>query len=154
MLFRKFTFFWCCLILLVFAGCQTTPKPVDFLNPVSLKERQIQTRIYPSDDEVHILKVCADLLLDNAFQIKEVESRLGWIDANKFKVAQNPNFSAFVFVSVVTRPVHGRPGAIAVRVIFNQAAMGQGISAVKDPAIYQEFFSRLSKALFLEALQI
>lgn len=152
--FRKFTLLWGFLVLLVFAGCQTVPKPEGFFHPVSLEERQMQTRIYPSNDEVHILKVCSDLLLDNAFQIKEAESRLGWVDASKFKVVQILNFSAFVYVSVVTRPVQGRSGAIAVRVIFHQVKPGQGIITVKDPAIYQEFFAQLSKALFLEAQQI
>lgn len=153
-LFREFTLLWGCLVLLVFTGCLTAPKPGEFFHPVSLEERQMQTRIYPSNDEVHILKVCADLLMDNKFQIKDAESRLGWVDASKFKVFRNLHFSAFVYASVVTRPVQGRSGAIAVRVIFHQVKPGQGIFTVKDPAIYQEFFVRLSKALFLEAQQI
>jgi hypothetical protein len=114
----------------------------------------MQTRIYPTNDEIYILKACAELLLDNEFQVKEAESRLGWIDASKFKVVQNLNFYAFVNVSVVTLPVQGRSGAIAVRVIFYQVTPGQGISMVKELAIYQEFFVKLSKALFLEAQQI
>ena len=153
-LLRKFCVLYSCCVLLVIAGCKTVPKPEEFFHPVSLEERQMQTRIYPSNDEIYILKVCADVLLDNDFQVREAESRLGWVDASKFKVVQYLNFYAFVYVSVVTLPVQGRSGAIAVRVIFHQVKPGQGVLMVKDPAIYQEFFANLSKALFLEAQQI
>ena len=153
-LIRKFCILFSYGVLLVIVGCQTLPKPEEFFHPVSLKERQMQTRIYLSNDDVHILKVCTDLLLDNKFQIREAESRLGWIDASKLKVAHNLHFSASVYVSVVTRPVQGRSGAIAVRVIFHQVKPGQGVIMVKNLAIYQEFFADLSKALFLEAHQI
>ena len=146
-IFRKLKFVGGCWVLLVIAGCQTVPKYEQFFQPVSLKERSIQTRIYPTDDEVKILSACTDLLLDNGFRIKEIESRLGWIDASKIKQIQYVGpFGAHA--SVVTRHVRGRSGAIAVRVIFHHRGK------VKDPAIYQEFFLRLSQAIFLEAQQI
>jgi hypothetical protein len=147
-LLRKFCLLWGCCVLLVITGCQTAPKPEEFFYPVSLEDRQMQTRIYPSNDEIHILKACTDLLLDNDFQVREAESRLGWIDAAKFKAFQ------WILVDVVTRPVQGRSEAIAVRVTFQVIKFRQGIFRVKDPAIYQEFFAELSKTLFLEAQQI
>ena len=153
-LFRDFSVILSCFVLLGLAGCQTVPQPEEFFHPVSLADRQMQTRIYPTDDEIDILKTCAELLLDNEFQVKEAESRLGWVDASKFKVVQNLNFYAFINVSVVTLPVQGRSGAIAVRVIFYRGIPGQGISMIKELAIYQEFFTKLSKALFLEAQPI
>ena len=113
----------------------------------------MQIRIYPSKDEIYILKVCTDVLLDNNFQIREAESRLGWVDASKVKVVPNLTYVS-IHVSVVTLPVKGRSGATAVRVIFHHLKPGQGVVMVEDPAIYQEFFSNLSKALFLEAQQI
>lgn len=146
-LFRKFYSVWGCCVLLVIAGCQTLPKSEEFFQPVSLEERSIQTRIYPTDDEVKILSACADLLLDNGFQIKEVESRLGWIDASKIKQIQYVGLFG-AHASVVTRHVRGRSGAVAVRVIFHHRGK------VEDPVIYQEFFLKLSQAILLEAQQI
>ena len=135
-----------CFALLVIAGCQSVPKPDQFFQPVSLEERSIQTRIYATDDEVKILGACADLLLDNGFQIREVDSRLGWIVASKTKQIQN--VPHWILANVVTRQVRGGSEAVAVRVIFYQW------QKVDDPDSYQEFFSKLSKALFLEAQQI
>ena len=143
----KYNIIWGCCVLLAIAGCQTVPKYEEFFQLVSLEERSIQTRIYQTDDEIKILSACTDLLLDNGFRIKEVESRLGWIDASKIKHIQYVGLFR-AQASVVTRHIRGRSGAIAVRVIFHH----QG--KVEDPAIYQEFFLKLSQAIFLEAQQI
>ena len=93
------------------------------------------------------MNACADLLLDNGFRIRDVESRLGWIDASKMKVIQYQGFYG-AHASVVTRRVSGRPGAIAVRVIFHR------FEKVDDPAVYQEFFLKLSQAVFIEAQEL
>jgi hypothetical protein len=129
-------------------GCQTLPKPEDFFQPVSLQERTMQTRLFATDDEAKLLGACADLLLDNGFQIKEAESRLGWINAYKVKRLHSQAMPRWVSATVVARQVRIPPGTVAVRVIFRTGAM------VKDPAVYQEFFLKLSQAVFIEAQQI
>lgn len=133
-------------VLLVVVGCQSTPRPEDFFHPVSLEQRQIQSRVFDIGDEVRVLTACATVLQDNGFQVDEAESRLGLLVSSKERVI-NRTFNR-VEVSVVTHLVQGRSGVISVRVTFHR----QGV--VNDPVIYQEFFARLSKALFLEAQQI
>ena len=144
---RKYLLPISCCFLLAVTGCATQPKSEDFLQPVSLQERSIQTRIYPAADEIQILNACADLLLDNGFRIIEVESRLGWIEAVKMKAVSGAGFYG-ARASVVTYKVRGRADAVAVRVIFFFRRK------VEDPAIYQEFFLKLSQAVFIEAEQI
>ena len=151
-LLRKYVYLWGFAAVLVIAGCQSVPD--GFFQPVSLSERLKQTRVYRTDDEIKVLSACSELLLDNGFRIAEVESRLGWIDANKYRVR----------ASVVTRPLKGRSGAVAVRVIFHYREKppffpppdkgAQFWTRVDDAAIYYEFFSKLSKALYLEAQRI
>ena len=133
-------------VLLVVVGCQSTPRPEDFFHPVSLKQRQIQSRVFDIGDEVRVLMACATVLQDNGFQINEAESRLGLLTSSKVK-AIHGMFSS-VEASLVTHPVQGRSGAVVVRVTFHRRGV------INDPTIYQEFFARLSKALFLEEQQI
>jgi len=134
------------VVLLLVAGCQSAPRPEEFFRPVSLEQRQIQSRVFETGDEVEVLAVCAAVLQDNGFQIDEAESRLGLLVSSKEKVI-NGTLNV-VGVSIVTHPLKKRSGAVAVRVTFHR------VGVVDDPVIYQEFFYRLSKALFLEAHQI
>ena len=58
--------------------------------------------------------------------------------------------------SVVTRPVKG---GIVVRVTFQRIVINENnavskLESLKDPKQYQEFFSKLSKSLFLTANEI
>ena len=137
-----------CCALLMCGGCQTLSKPENFFQPESLQERTMQTRLFATDDEAKLLGACADLLLDNGFQIKEAESRLGWINAYKVKRVSSQAMPRWVSATVVTRQARVPSGIVAVRVIFWTGGK------VKDPAVYQEFFLNLSQAVFLEAQQI
>jgi hypothetical protein len=61
--------------------------------------------------------------------------------------------------SVVTRPIGEQKKYIAVRVTFQRIVwntQGQVTKAesIIDPAVYQEFFDKLSKAIFLEGQEI
>ena len=148
-----------CFMGLVVTGCQTASKPDNFLRPPSLNERIAQTRIYPTDDQIKILNASGDLLLANGFQITVVEGRMSWISAYKWK---RNAFRA----NIVIRNVQGRSGSVAVRVTFHYRQYKRPPfynlhskpipywSLVKDPSIYQEFFSQLSKAIYLEAQKL
>ena len=60
---------------------------------------------------------------------------------------------------VTTRPVGDSGSQVAVRVVFERIVFDtehrlKKIEALNDPKIYQSFFEKLSKALFLEAHDI
>jgi hypothetical protein len=161
-------------------GCQTIPKDALTLSPESLAERQMQTRKYETKDEAKILAACAGLLQDMGFNIDESETKLGLITASKMRSAENAGqIVAAVLVAaalsrgampavdekqkmracVVTRPTGEQEGYVAVRVTFQRIVWnthGQvtASESIIDPSVYQEFFDKLSKAIFLEGQEI
>ncbi len=164
--------------ILLITGCQTIPKDALTLSPEALAQRQIQTKKYETTDEAKILAACAGLLQDMGFNIDESETKLGVISASKMRSAVNAGqVTAAVIVAgllgtptsidkeqkmraaVVTRPVGEHGEYIAVRVTFQRIVWNtQGRVTVSesltDPKIYQEFFDKLSKSIFLEAQEI
>ena len=164
--------------ILFISGCQTIPKDALTLTPKSLEERQMQTRKYETKDEGKILSACAGLLQDMGFNLDESETELGLITSSKMRSAINAGQIAGAVVvallgggampvdkeqkmraSIVTRPIGESGEYMAVRVTFQRIIWntnGQVTTAqsIIDPAIYQEFFAKLSKAIFLEGHSI
>ena len=164
--------------VVLLTGCQTIPKDALTLSPESLKQRQIQTRKYETKDEAKILAACAGLLQDMGFNLDESETALGVIVASKMRSAVNAGqVTAAILVallgggampiddkqkmrsSIITRPVGENKEHIAVRVTFQRIVWNtQGQVTVReglaDAKIYQEFFDKLSKSIFLEAHEI
>jgi len=171
---------WLILFIIVsLTGCQTIPKDALTLSPESLAERQLQTRKYETKDEAKILAACAGLIQDMGFNIDECATALGLISSSKMRSAENAGqIVAAVLVAalggggampvdkeqkmracVVTRPTGEQESYVAVRVTFQRIVWNTRGQVTKsesiiDPAIYQEFFDKLSKAIFLEGQEI
>lgn len=168
-------------LALTLVGCQEPiPKAALQISPQTLEFRQLQTRKFETRDEIAILAAVAGLLQDTGFNIDETEKSLGVIVASKDRDAVETGqvlgailVAALIGVvpaidekqkmrcSVVTKP-HGDPGhetATSVRVTFQRIVWNtQGkiskVEKLDDPKMYQEFFEKLSKAVFLEAEHI
>lgn len=164
--------------IFLITGCKTIPKDALTLSPESLAERQMQTRKYETKEEGNILSACAGLLQDMGFNLDESEIKLGLITSSKMRSATNAGqVTAAIFVAllgggsmpidkeqkmracIVTRPTGEQGGYIAVRVTFQRIVWNTQGQVTKsesliDPAIYQEFFEKLSKAIFLEGQEI
>jgi hypothetical protein len=160
------------------AGCQTIPKDALTMTPQALEQRQIQTKKYETTDEAKILSASAALLQDMGYNLDESETKLGLISASKKRSAVNGGQVALaIFVaalgggvtptdkeqtmraSIVTRPVGEQKEYIAVRVTFQRTVINTQNQVTKseslnDPSIYQEFFDKLSKSIFLEAQEL
>ncbi|HOG82977.1 MAG TPA: hypothetical protein PK651_11400 [Smithellaceae bacterium] len=161
--------------ILIVTGCRSIPKDALSLSPESLAQRQIQTRKYETKDEAKILASCAGLLQDMGFNLDESETKLGVITASKTRSAVSAgNIAAAILLSalsrvpqptdkeqkmrasVITRPIGQNDEHIAVRVTFQRIVWNtQGevtkTESIDEPKIYQEFFDKLSKSIFLEA---
>jgi hypothetical protein len=150
------------------------------LTPQTMAKRQLQVRVFDTDDEAKVLAAIASVLQDIGFLIDESEVELGLIVGSKERSAIQPpevvaavaiNIAMQVLignspdigwderqtmrVSVVTTPVRETKGT-AVRVTFQRVVFtNKGDISKKEPLgspdIYQEFYAKLSKALFLRA---
>jgi ribosome biogenesis SPOUT family RNA methylase Rps3 len=164
--------------LLFLAGCAAvTPEADLILTPEMLAQRQLQTRRFETADEQKILKTCAALLQDTGFNIDESETKLGILTASKERDATDaaqwavfivgaflgvtipPDKDQIMKAFVTTRHVGESGRQVAVRVVFERVVFDtehrlKKIEALNDPKIYQSFFEKLSKALFLEAHDI
>lgn len=161
----------------ILAGCASIPKDILQLSPESLEKRQLQTRRFETQDEAKLLSASAALLQDLGFTINKSVTSLGVITASKDRSAveagqvvlavllsilaqQNVPYDETqkMRVSVVTQPLgDGKSTAVRVtfqRIVWNTHKQISKREQLNDPEIYQEFFSKLSKAVFLEAHQL
>ncbi len=157
-------------------GCQQRiPADALILSPQTLEQRQIQTRRFDTNDEAKVLSACAGLLQDTGFNLDKSETKLGLIVASKERSAVSAGQIATSVIlallvgvymptdrnqtmraSIVTSPAGESGKQIAVRVTFQRIVRDENGKITKreslvDPTMYQEFFEKLSKALFLEA---
>ena len=161
-------------------GCQSgVPPDALKLSPQSLQQRQEQTRKFVGTSETDILAASAGVLQDLGFNIDESETKLGVIVASKQRTARDSGqmigkmllgLTTGVFIPIderqkirvglVTRPASDNdPKAHFVRVTFqriiwNDQKLVARVEAVEKPEIYQEFFAKLSKSIYLEAQKI
>lgn len=168
--------------LLLSSGCATIPDDALVLAPDTLERRQLQTRRIDGISEKKLLNASAGVLQDLGFNIDESETRLGVIVASKDRSAFTPSQLAGAIalalfganmpidktqkirVSLVTRPALASDGSIRPdsqvlritiqRMVWNTANQVSRIESIDEPEIYQAFFDKLSKSVFLELQQI
>jgi hypothetical protein len=159
---------------LLAAGCVTKMPPEALeLSPQTVQVRQMQSRRFETPDEKKILAACVALLQDLEFSLEESSSELGLVVGSKDRSAietgqvigavllslfggstpydKDQRFRA----SIVTRATEDRK-YVVVRATFqrtvwntqNQISRNEPLNKVE---LYQIFFERLSKAVFLEA---
>ncbi|CAB1060591.1 hypothetical protein D1BOALGB6SA_5357 [Olavius sp. associated proteobacterium Delta 1] len=171
------------VFLFLFASCVSTiPKEALLLSKENLKNRQIQTRRFDTDEKT-LLSASAAVLQDLGFNINESETELGVIACSKQRDATVAGqVAAAVLValltgavtavdkeqliraSLVTRPIHidetdKSKCQTAVRITFqrivtNTQARITRREGINEAEIYQEFFDKLSQSVFLEAHEI
>lgn len=144
----------------------------------SMSLRQMQTRKYETNDYENIIQSSVGLLQDDGFNIEEVESNLGIILGAKnreaveigqevgavlvalaFGIAIPTDKEQKLKASIVVSEAPSDKNSIIVRVTFsrivwNTAGEVSKAQRLENPEMYQVFFSKLSKSLFLTGEQI
>ena len=165
------------LSVAMLAGCVSgIPKDALILSPSSLQERQLQTRIYEDVSEADILAASVGILQDLGVTITETETDLGLIVGEKMRDATDEGQIAGAILvavllggaavwdekqkikfSLVTAPASTKPDnrrwvvrLTIQRIVWNNQNQVSRIEAVTDVEIFQGFFEKLDKSLFLE----
>lgn len=165
------------LLVLALLGCEhKIPKEALMLREESLGLRHLQTRRFETSEEKRLLSAGSAVLQDLGFVLDEAETELGVIVGSKQRDAQDAgqivgsiliggllgahvpwDKEQKIRASVVTRPITDRSIALRVtfqRVVWNSDGKISKTEGLEDSKMYQEFFDKLSKAVFLEAHEI
>ncbi|HSX20164.1 MAG TPA: hypothetical protein VLG38_03455 [Gammaproteobacteria bacterium] len=162
-------------LTLLLVGCSTVPDGSLQLSPKSLERRQAQSRKFATTDETKMLIASMEVLQDMGFLISESESKLGVIVAAKTREIDNraQRFAQITLsllagtsthgiekthnirVSLVTIPDKSKKDT-TVRINFQREVIDIHGNLVRrhslhEDDLYQGFFAKLSKSVFLEA---
>jgi len=166
-----------------FVSCaHKIPKEALQLSPKDLRNRQIQTRRFDTDEKT-LMTASAAVLQDLGFTIDESETDLGVIACSKTRDATRAgqvvaailldilaggdtpyDKEQLIRASLVTHPIiidkadksKCRTAARVTfqRIVTNTHGQVTRRECIIEPEIYQEFFDKLSQSLFLEAHEI
>jgi hypothetical protein len=170
------------LAALLVAGCVTVPPDTFVVTPQLLKQRTIETRRYDGISESDLVMASANVLQDLGFNLENSETKLGVLTASKERdatdgreivatvlvaaltgVAMPMSKDQTIRVALVVRSILDSGGKTMtdshfVRVTFQRlirktdnSTRGETLS---DPELYQDFYERVSKSVFLEAQKI
>ena len=133
----RIAFFTACLTLIT--GCATThdARILGADNQVEL--RSMQTRSFDTSDKTIVVRNVISTLQDLSFVIDKADTDLGTVSATRL---YNGNK---VRMTVTTRPSSSGKSVIV------RANAQYNLKPIENPKIYQDFFSSLSKSLFLSA---
>ncbi|HQB12763.1 MAG TPA: hypothetical protein PLX96_07325 [Candidatus Omnitrophota bacterium] len=172
------------VLCFLLAGCVSIPGNLLVLPSDYLSAREQQMRKFSTLDEKQVLQAGAGALQDLGFTIDKSESELGIIVSSKDRTAVSVGQTTLAITadlacalmgsysnlygqtdkmqkiqaSLVVSPSLAQNSTV-VRVkfqsiVWNQMGQVSRFETIKDPKIYQDFFERVSKAIFLEEQKI
>ncbi len=171
------------IVVLILTSCGSSiPKDAFKLTPELLQKRVLKTRKYEGISEVDILSASAGVLQDLGFNIDESETKLGLIVGSKVRDATEIGQEVWWWIkgllsfgrtlddetddyqkfraSVVIRPIskdNDKTHYVSVtfqRIVWDTDDDISKQETLDTPEMYQEFFDRLSKSVFLEGEKI
>lgn len=170
------------ILLALFILCLTLPVSAkktssqDIITPMTqLEKRQFQTRTYDSTDKALVMKAMLNVLQDEGFIVYNANPLLGFIYGVKDFDTSDPNIDISkefglsktrlnwngVKVATIetTANVTEYGKSMRVRINFKRKLLNiygnaQFIDDINDENYYQDFFSKVDKAIFLQKQKI
>ncbi len=128
------------VMLLLLCGCETSERQLLETEKSQVELRQMQTRAFETTDREKMLRTIISTLQDLGFVIDKADATLGSVTATKLD-------RYALRMTVTVRPRGEKELLVRANGQLNEMA-------VVEPGPYQQFFSALSKAMFLEAQQV
>ena len=128
------------VVVLTICSCVGNQKNILQAQESQVKLRSIQSRVFDTNDRGFLLRTIIATLQDLGFVIDDAEETLGTVTATKLK-------RYVLRVTVSVRPRGDTQMIVRCNAQYN-------LQTVEDPEPYQQFFTSLSKGLFLEAQQV
>jgi hypothetical protein len=125
------------LVVVGIVGCGTSKQQVLRMDESQIQMRSIQTRVFDTTDKEFTMRAVMATLQDLGFIISDANESLGTISATKLDGYQ-------LKMTVSIRPRNEKQLLVRANAQYN-------ITPIKDPVIYQDFFTALSKSMFLSA---
>lgn len=169
------------IFLLIFSGCATTSvKEMMKIETSTAQERQLQTKSFNTVDTSKILSSSIATLQDLGFNIDEINRDFGIVSASKTRDAREVSTQAGIVVLALLSPGaamaaskqsdHTQEIKASVvistnnkktfvrftmqRIVRNQEGSVNEVGSIREPEIYQQFYEKLSKSVFLEANEL
>ena len=128
------------LTALLLAGCVNKPNDQIMAGANQVELRSYQTRAYDTTDKEKMLRTVIATLQDLGFVIDQADEDIGSVTGTKISGYQ-------IRMTVITRPRGETQLMVRANAYYN-------VTPIEDPEPYQDFFTSLSKALFLTAHEV
>jgi hypothetical protein len=153
--------------ILILGGCATSSSPLNNSPRSPLQVRAMETRTYEGNDSRTTLKTLVDVLQDEGFLVDYAHSEMGLLHASKTIVgsaSQNLRRSVpfipfawdgFFTTLDATVNVSNFGDGARVRISFHQKLSSDAgglmaVTPVFDAKLYQEFFAKVDRGLFIQ----
>lgn len=130
-----------CLALLTVVGCYSSANSVLDTKASQVQVRSYQSRAFDTTDKNRTIRSVVATLQDLDFVISKADEAVGTVTATKY--SRNTPLQ----MTVTVRPRNKTQLVVRANAQY-------GIKPVEDPMAYQDFFSSLSKAMFLDAHEV
>jgi hypothetical protein len=122
---------------LTLVACASTSDRLLDSESSQVQLRQMQTRAFETSDKEKVMRAVISTMQDLGFVVEKADSLTGTVSGTKFMQRQ-------LQMTAVVRPRDTTSTTV-------RANAQWGLEAVTTPESYQDFFSALSKAMFLQA---
>lgn len=127
---------WWAGVVLAAVGCASTTDRVLDADQSTLKLRAMQTRSFETQDKKKTLRAVVATLQDLGFVLDKADDELGTVSATKLKGYE-------LRLTVTVRPGSGEKMLVRASGQYN-------LRPIDEPELYQQFFTALEKAMFLQ----